>query len=241
MTEDRFNKLFSIFILAGMSVCVILATVLKFDSGTGGRVLLLISAVGALSGVVSTILAANGNIWTFLFGLIDVCIYSVILYKNGQPAQLGLHLLYILPMEFIGFYKWRKVGFHKDNTIKARRLPVKYWINVTVLFAAVFLASLAISYHMLRIGRADIVPVKVILDALITTGNIVAFVLIAGAYAEQWYLWMVVNIGSILLWGLTPIFTPEVGYAAIPLIKYVFYMINSINGLRMWYRLSRVE
>ena len=241
MKEEKFNKLFNIFILAGMSVCVILATVFKLDSDTGARVLLLISAVGALSGVASTVLAANGSIWNFLFGLIDVCFYSIILFKNGQPAQLCLHLLYILPMEFIGFFKWKKVGLRKDNTIKARRLPVKYWINVSVLFLAVFFVSLAISYQMLRIGRTDIVPVKVILDAVITTGNIVAFVLMAGAYAEQWYLWMVVNVGSILLWGLTPILSPGTEYAVVPLIKYVFYMINSVNGIRMWYMLSRSE
>ena len=240
MTEDRFNKLFNIFILAGMSVCVILATVFKLDSGEG-RIILLISAVGALSGVASTVLAANGSIWNFLFGLIDVCFYSVILYKNGQPAQLCLHLLYILPMEFIGFFKWKKVGLRDDNTIKARRLPLKYWINVGVLFLVVFLTSSWISYYLLNMGGLEIIPVKVFLDALITTGNIVAFVLMAGAYAEQWYLWIIVNVGSILLWWLTPVFTPGAAYAVIPLIKYGFYMINSINGIRIWYRLSRRE
>lgn len=239
MTDQKFNKIFNIFILAGMSVCVILATFFKLDSGTEGRFLLLISAIGALSGVASTVLAANGSIWNFLFGLIDVCFYSIILFKNGQPAQLCLHLLYILPMEFIGFFKWRKVGLRKDNTIKARRLPAKYWINVAVLFVAVFIASSWISYYLLKAGGSEIIIVKVLLDALITTGNIVAFVLMAGAYAEQWYLWMVVNVGSILLWGLTPVLTPGAEYAVIPLIKYVFYMINSVNGIRIWYRLSR--
>ncbi len=241
MKEERFNKIFNAFILAGMSVCVVLATIFKMDSGSDGRILLLVSAVGALAGVASTVLAANGSIWNFLFGLIDVCFYSIILFKNGQPAQLCLHLLYILPMEFIGFFKWRRVGLRENNTIKARRLPAKYWINVSMLFLVVFLASSGISYNMLKLAGAGIVPVKVLLDAIITTGNIVAFVLMAGAYAEQWYLWVVVNIGSILLWGLTPVLSPGSEYAVIPLIKYIFYMINSVNGIRIWYKLSKAE
>lgn len=236
MNETRFNKLFNAFVLGGMVVCVILASVIKFRTGQSSGALLMIAAAGALAGVISTVLSANGSIWNFLFGLIDVLFYSYILYINGQPAQLALHLLYILPMEFVGFFRWRKIGLKKD-TVKARHLPAKRWPLVIALFTAVFAASLALSYFLSDSG--SVIAVKLVLDALITTANIVAFVLMAGAYMEQWYLWIIVNIGSIALWGLTPVLTPGADYAIVPLIKYIFYMINSVNGVRIWLKLSR--
>ena len=62
--------------------------------------LLLISAFGALMGVVSVVLSANGSIWTFVFGLVDVLIYSYILYDSKLPSQLLLYVGYFIPMEF---------------------------------------------------------------------------------------------------------------------------------------------
>ena len=240
MTEKTFNKWFNVFILAGMAVCVVLATIMKLRGAEeGARTLLYISAGGALAGVVSTVLSANGSIWNFLFGLIDVLLYSFILYTNDQFSQLALHLLYILPMEFVGFFKWRKLGLNKDNTVKARRMPAKYWINVGVIFVAIAVAAFILSNVLAKAAGADTVLVKAMLDALITTANIVAFLLMAGAYAEQWYLWIMVNVCSIVLWALTGILTPGADYAVIPLIKYIFYLLNSFNGIRIWYALSR--
>lgn len=240
MTEKQFNKWFNIFILGGMAVCVVLATVMKLRGAEdASRVLLYVSSGGALAGVVSTVLSANGSIWNFLFGLIDVLLYSVILFVNDQFAQLSLHLLYILPMEFVGFFKWRKLGLNKDNTVKARRMPARYWINVVLLFVAIAVATFFLSTALVRTSGTETVLVKSILDAVITTANIVAFLLMAGAYVEQWYLWIIVNVCSITLWGLTGILTPGADYAVIPLIKYIFYLLNSINGIRIWYALSR--
>lgn len=239
MKEQKFNKWFNVFILGGMSACVVLTTLFKLDS-SADRALLVIAAVGALAGVASTVLAANGSIWNFLFGTVDVLLYSFILFKNDQPAQLALHLLYILPMEVIGFVKWRRIGLDRDNKVKARRMPGKYWINVAVLYAAVTALMYGLSYFALKSQGVETVYVKTVLDAVITSANIVAFVLMAQAYVEQWYLWIIVNVSSILLWSLTPVLDPGADYALIPLIKYIFYMLNSINGIRVWYRLSGV-
>ena len=54
---------------------------------------------------------------------------------------------------------------------------------------------------------------------------------------EQWIFWIGVNITSILMWA----FALKGGgdYAVIYLVKYSFYLLNSLNGLRIWIRLSR--
>jgi len=251
MVEAKFNKYFNVFITAGMAVCVVLSCLGKMQSPDARKVLLIVSAIGALMGVVSTVLSANGSIWTFVFGLIDVSIYSYILFDSHMPSQFLLHVLYFIPMEFVGFYQWKKRGADGKKKVKARRLDAKGWLKYSGLFVAVLAVSFGVSYLITAKASggfgadalmADALDYpKMLLDATITTANIVALVLMALAYMEQWYLWTLVNISSIIIWTLTLVHDPGADYAIIPLVKYSFYLINGINGIRIWYNLSRAD
>ena len=143
MDGRTFNKYFSAFVLVGMTVVTIAATALKFGPADGrARVLLLVSAFGALMGVAATVASANGRIITFIFGLLDVSIYGVICLINWKNGSSGLgnavlHFLYFVPMQFVGLFQWRRRGSDEQGSVKARRLsPRQRW-----LAAAVFLAG----------------------------------------------------------------------------------------------------
>lgn len=239
MNEKTFNKWFNIFILGGMTVCVVLSCISKMQQPDARKVLLVVSSFGALMGVASTVLSANGSIWTFLFGLLDVGIYSYMLYDSQMPSQFLLHVLYFIPMEFVGFFQWKKRGAGSKSQVQAQRLKGKSIILYILLFIGVFAASFAVSYFVLSKTGDSLNYSKMALDATVTTANIVAIVLMAFAYMEQWYLWTLVNLSSVILWAITLASVPEAGYAIIPLIKYCFYLVNGINGIRIWMRLSR--
>lgn len=239
MTEKTFNKLFSVFIMAGMALCVILSCIGKMQQDGARTALLIVSAFGALMGVASTVLSANGSIWTFVFGLIDVAIYSYILYDSKMPSQFLLHVGYFIPMEFIGFFQWRKKGADSKTKVKAQHLKGKKWLTYGMLFAAVFAVSFAISWFALQKTGDPANYGKMALDALVTTANIVALVMMAFAYMEQWYLWTLVNLASVVLWTITLINQPGADYAVIPLVKYIFYFINGLNGIRIWMKLCK--
>jgi len=240
--ENKFNKWFNVFILAGMSICVILSCIGKIQEPDARVFLLVLSAFGALMGVASTVLSANGSIWTFVFGLIDVAIYSYILFDSKNPSQFLLHVLYMIPMEFVGFFQWRKKGAGHKTQVKAQRIrKASEWLKFAGIFVGVFAASAAVSWFVLSKSGAQFTTGKVVLDALVTTANIVAFAMGAFAYMEQWYLWTLVNLSSIVLWTVTLIQNPDAGYAIIPLVKYSFYFINGLNGTRIWWKLSKPE
>lgn len=239
MKEQTFNKWFSVFILAGMTVCVILSCIFKMQEPDARKWLLVISAFGALMGVASTVLSANGSIWTFLFGLIDVCIYSYILFDSKMPSQFLLHVGYFIPMEFIGFFQWRKRGADGKKAVKAQRLKASKWWLYILLFIGVLAVTFGVSWFILGKGEGEVKLSKALLDATVTTANIVALVMMAFAYMEQWYLWTLVNLSSVILWTITLLSEPQAGYAVIPLVKYSFYFINGINGIRIWLALSK--
>jgi nicotinamide mononucleotide transporter len=239
MTEKAFNKYFNAFIVIGMAVVTVLVTAIKFRDAENGQWLLLISAFGSLMGVLSTVLSANGRILTFLFGLIDVTIYGAMCLAGARYGNAALHLLYFLPMQFVGFFQWKKRGADAKKEVKARRLTGKQWM----LYGGMFLAGLVIAYFVLlamdKNEAGDVVKWLVFMDAFSMMCNLVGQYLLSTAYMEQWYFWIGVNISTIIMWVLTLRHDPSSAYATIYVVKYSFYLINSFNGLRIWYNLSR--
>ena len=241
MDTKKFDKFFNAFILIGMTVCVIISCIFKMQEEGARTALLLLSTFGAIMGVVSVVLSANGSIWTFVFGLVDVLIYSYILYDSKMPSQLLLYVGYFIPMEFIGFWQWHKRGANAKKKVKAQRMTGSKWLMFAGIFAAVFAAALAISWFATTRSGEDLLWRKTVLDALITTANITALIMMAMAFTEQWYIWTLVNLTAIIQWAVTLATVPDAGYAIVPLVKYSFYLLNGLNAIRIWMRLSASE
>ena len=237
MNDKLFNSIFNAFLLVGMTACVTVACILNLGKPDARVALTILSAAGALMGVISVVLSANGNILTFVFGLVDVLIYSYTLLDQNVPMTLGLHLLYFLPMEFIGFYGWRKRGATATKAVKARRLTPKGWLNTVILFVMVYGAVLAVAWLIARY-QGNVAWAKMAFDSAVTTANIVALVLMTKAYMDQWYLWTLVNITSIVLWIIVLGSGEGSEYTVVQLIKYSFYLLNGLNAIRIWMRLS---
>ena len=245
MNKATFNRYFSAFILTGMTAVTIIATALKLGPAEPqARVLLLVSAFGALMGVAATVASANGKIITFLFGLLDVSIYGVmclINWKNGSSG-LGnavLHFLYFLPMQFVVFFQWKHRGSNTEGSVKARRLtPGQRWL-ATALFLAGSVAAYFIIAQFDKSAATTFIKAAVVLDVLPLMCNLIGQFLMSTAYMEQWIFWIGVNIFSITLWSATLSNDPNSSYAIIYIIKYSFYLLNSINGLRNWIILSK--
>ena len=237
--QELFNKIFNAFILIGMAVVTVIVTAIKLGDADGGRAMLVVAAVGSLMGVLSTVLSANGRILTFLFGLIDVSIYGVMCLLGAKYGNAALHLLYFLPMQFVGFFQWRKRGAAEGEQVRARRLSGRQWL----LFGSIFLAGLLAAHFILcaldKTEAAGVVRWLVLMDALSMMCNILGQLLLSTAYMEQWFFWIGVNIASVVMWVLTLRQTPDSSYALIYVVKYSFYLLNSLNGLRIWLALSR--
>ncbi|MBS7289208.1 MAG: nicotinamide riboside transporter PnuC [Bacteroidales bacterium] len=243
--EEKFNKLFSAFVLIGMTVALVLTTALKLGDSTGGKILLLVSAFGSLMGVTSTVFSAKGNILTFLFGFLDVSIYGVICFINWRNGGTGLgnallHLVYFVPMQFIGLAQWRKRGASSTDKPAAKRLDARGWLITSLLLLLGSVTLYFILAHFDKSAAGTFLKWSVILDVITLACNILGQLFMSNAYMEQWFFWIGVNIFSILMWSWTLSQTGG-SYALIYIIKYSFYLINSIYGLRIWLALSRKE
>lgn len=246
---NRFNLAFNIFLVTGMLVAVTITTIFKLQQPGVRTFMLLLAAFGSVMGVVNTVMSANGNILTFVFGFIDVLIGTIVYLDNGIMGNFALHAFYFLPMQFIGFWQWSKRGAkvrsgEEGAHLKARRLTGRQWAwlaaGIFIGIAALYLILLYVDGAKLAAGKINSVDKsKILLDAVVMILNIAGQVLMSLAFMEQWYIWILVNISSISLWSVAVINGAGSGNAAVMLIKYVFYLLNSINGLRIWLSLSK--
>ena len=203
----------------------------------------VVGSLAGITGVLCVVLVAKGSIWNYLFGLINVSLYAWISYKAALYGDAGLNAFYYLPMQFIGYWQWRKRGAavssedarklrgEEDMRVKARRMNMKQRI---ILAVGCVSAIVAVGFLLRHLG--DPQPFK---DSATTVLSIVAQALMALAFMEQWCLWIITNIISVVMWVICV--TRGEAHAGVMVIMWVFYLLNSLNGFRVWLRLSREQ
>lgn len=187
----------------------------------------MVGSVAGIAGVLCVVLVAKGSIWNYLFGLVNVSLYAYVSFKATAYGDAALNALYYLPMQFIGYFAWKKRV--DDAQVRARRLSMKQRILV-----ASGCVVLTVALGMLLQYFGDGQPFK---DSTTTVLSIVAQALMAMAFMEQWVLWILTNVISVVMWI---IFVAQgKPHAALMVIMWSFYLLNSINGLRVWLNLSK--
>ena len=74
------------------------------------------------------------------------------------------------------------------------------------------------------------------LDATTTVLAIVTMFISVKAYVEQWYMWLFINVLSILIW-----IQSDTDFSFMVVAKYSVYLVNSFYGIYMWNKLSKTE
>jgi nicotinamide mononucleotide transporter len=186
----------------------------------------ILGSVAGIAGVLCVVLVAKGNILNYLFGLVNVSLYAYISFEATAYGDAALNALYYLPMQFIGYFAWkRRVD---DTQVKARRLTLLQRLFVAVGCAV---AVVAVAFILKSFGAGQ--PFK---DSATTVLSVVAQILMAMAFMEQWVLWIMTNIISVIMWVIFALEGEP--HAEMMVIMWVFYLMNSINGLRVWLKLS---
>ena len=228
--KNRVLTAYDWFLIVGVIVTNIIYSVL---TGT----LDVLGSLAGITGVLCVVLVAKGSIWNYAFGLVNVSLYAWISYKAALYGDAGLNALYYLPMQFIGWWQWRKRGAAMSESesagdgvqVKARRLD---WSQRVLLVLGCFAAVTAVGFLLKYLG--DPQPFK---DSATTVLSIVAQALMALAFMEQWALWIITNVISVIMWSVC-VLRGE-AHAGVMVIMWVFYLLNSINGFRVWLKLSK--
>lgn len=182
-----------------------------------------IALISAICGISYTILAGKGKISCYFIGITGTICYSYLAYKNGFYGNLALYSLYYLPMEVIGIIKWKK------HLKKETREIVKTCLSnkERIIYTGISIISSVILAVILRL-TGDKSPV---IDSLATVLSILGQFLTVRRCIEQWYVWFIVNLLSLIMWIYAYI---DGSNCFATVFMWLVYLILSVYFLGSW-------
>ena len=151
-----------------------------------------VATVASLTGIWCVVLVAKGKTLNYYFGIVNVLLYAYVAYNRQYFGEVQLNLIYYLPMQFIGLYFWKRNEVDGSGTVVIKLMSnILRFSCIGVSFLVILLYGKWLTY----IGGA--LPY---FDSTSTCLSIIACILMTFRYAEQWILWIIVDIVSIYMW-----------------------------------------
>lgn len=183
----------------------------------------LIAIIAALTGVVCVILTGKGKLSSYIFGLVNVLFYAYIAWQAKYYGEVMLNLLYYVPMNFVGWFAWQKHLDQETGEVKKKRLPLKTSI---LIFIATGFAIVGYGLWLKSLGGN--LP---FVDSMSTVVSIIAQILCVNRYVEQWILWIIVDVVTVIMW-IFAFFNG--GESVATLVMWSIYLLNAIIMFAKW-------
>lgn len=185
----------------------------------------LMGIISATTGVICVVLTGKGKLSAYIFGLINCVLYAIIAYKAKLYGETMLNLLYYVPMQFVGFHIWKK-NMNKE-THEVKKIHMKNKVRIFWLFTMI-LGTLGYGLILDKLG--DAMP---FVDSFTTISSVVAMAVSVKMYAEQWWIWILVDIFSVYMWWCN--FSVG-GDTMATLLMWIIYLGNAIIMCIKWER-----
>jgi len=188
---------------------------------------------GAITGILYVILEVRQKTWLWPVGIVTSAIYIWVFFNGKLYADMSLQVYYVI-ISILGWYWWARGGRgegekgrrgdgdvkdHITITLQVTRIKSKLAIKLAVILIVIYTGI----YLALSEFTDSPVPGW---DAFITSLSIIGTWMLARKIYEHWYLWIIVNAVSILLF-LTRGLYPTAGL-------YVVYLLMCFIGLYQW-------
>ncbi|MFO7620367.1 MAG: nicotinamide riboside transporter PnuC [Bacteroidales bacterium] len=205
-----------------------------------------IEIFGAVTGIIYVFLEVRQNLWLWPVGIVTSAVYIWVFFTHKIYADMSLQGYYLI-ISCLGWYWWargRGRGAGGDGQgakgeergaksgeqgaqgtgqekLAVTRLKLRTGVVLTMVFSGLF----SLVWFVLSEWTDSPVPLW---DSFITSLSVIATWMLARKIYEHWYLWIIVNIVSALL------FVTRGLYPTVAL--YSIYCVMSFIGLREWRR-----
>ncbi|EKS7427341.1 TPA: nicotinamide riboside transporter PnuC [Enterobacter cancerogenus] len=215
--------------------------------GAGGYDLSWIEAVGTLAGLLCIWLASLEKIVNYAFGLINVTLFAIIFFQIQLYASLLLQLFFFVA-NIYGWYAWSRQNSQQEAELQIRWLPLPKaiaWLVACVVAIGLmtiyinpvfaFLTRVAVS-AMSGLGLNVTMPALQpdafpFWDSCMMVLSIAAMVLMTRKYVENWLLWVIINVISVVIFALQGVYAMS--------LEYLLLTFIALNGSRMWIKSAR--
>ena len=184
--------------------------------------------ITSMTGVTCVILVGKGKMSNYIFGTVNVLLYALTAWKARYYGDVMLNLLYYFPTNIIGWFVWMRHVDKESNEVYKERMTVKQDIIVTLIS---IIGIFAYSYIKKLLGGN--LP---LVDSMSTVLSIVAQILMIKRYTEQWIVWIVVDVVSVIMW-MAALFGE--GQSIAVLMMWAVYLANAIIMFVKWIKESK--
>ena len=177
-------------------------------------------------GVVVFLCLIYEKFWAWPLGVLFCFLSGPVLWYENLYSYLTLTVIGFLPMNLYGWYYWL-FGTEQKSDLKITHAPLRV---LTLLAVVCAIGVLALPYIFPLIVSDYLETASYMhLDNLILVLSLCAMWMTARKMIENWFVWFVVNVGTVTLFALLEIW----GLMTL----YVLYIGMAVWGYRTW-RLS---
>ncbi|ATG18179.1 MULTISPECIES: nicotinamide riboside transporter PnuC [Providencia] len=206
-----------------------------------------IEAVGTVAGLLCILLASFEKTINYLFGLINVTLFAVIFFQIQLYANLLLQVFFF-GANIYGWYAWSRMSSAQEAELKIR------WLSLPKALTTLVISILAIIFLTLNIdvvfGRLATWAVELLnlfganltlpildpdafpfWDSTMTVLSVVAMILMTRKYVENWLLWVVINVISVVIFFIQGVYAMS--------LEYLILLGIALNGSRLWIKSAK--
>ena len=152
----------------------------------------IFALISAVCGISYTFFAGKGKPYCYIFGVIGSGFYGLISWQSAIWGNLLLYILYYIPMQIAGFFKWR-------NNLKQDKSSIVK-ININLKELVIILSATVAGIMLMYIALTKFGDSNPVLDSITTVFSISAMYLTVRRAIEQWLFWIAVNALSLVMW-----------------------------------------
>lgn len=193
-----------------MAIGVVLQVIAYVITGSA-----LLSFASGLLGVFSVVLCSERKTISYLFGFAQIGTYVVLAAHQHFYGELLENVFYFVTM-IAGVIMWLK---HSDRgVVESKKLTPVGWVA--------WLGTMAIGIAAVWYRLVQTNDTQPFMDAITTVPAFIAQILMITRFREQWFFWLIIDVGSIFMW----INAGDWNMA----MQFVFWTANCIYGWIKW-------
>lgn len=184
-----------------------------------------IGIVCGIAGVICVVLTAKGKISSYLFNFIQMITYMIICWDAKLYLEFGEQIFYFVACIF-GVFLWKKnMRRNDDGTTQVIAKKFKLWHWVVTIIVTVATTVLLGTFGNVILGST--LPY---LDAFTVALAVIAQLLMVWRYREQWAMWIVIDVASLIMFVMLKQWSM--------VVMYVAWTINAFYGWYNWTKLN---
>ena len=188
----------------------------------------IVELSGALLGLLYIFFSIRQHIFTWPTGLLTSLLYTVVFFRSGFYADMGLQVYYVV-VSIYGWYYWLRGGKQSEDSNQQapiQKTPRKVFISGILITAVIYIALVGILLNF----TDSTVPY---MDSLTTALSITATWMLARKYIEHWLIWIFVDFFSAGLYVYKELW-PTV-------ILFLVYTAMAVIGYYEWKKALTLE